>query len=549
MKRKTLIVVGILSLLVSCQNELPIDLAQPEITPIAEQQEEFVPSDEMIQLGRKLENPYSLENMRRALKQLPAESRSGFSAEDIQPTHLYVKFKPKNVDELDTMLWSDSTLHFYDYPLDYEQISGGCHYHDPSLPEGVPTYYYVSIPVGHPIPEVCEYEILEELYIPDELTDYTRTLSPAFINAIVKKSFELTGNEYECDAVATRSDGQTRASYTYSGTIRAWDNLIGDYVPVPGALIKCTYWFTTVTAVTNTNGYYTMTRESQNKYHYVLHWERDNKYDIRDGEILQAKTNGPTQTAGWSLDIGTGTPNNLSFATITRAAYRYFYGNTGGIDRQVPPSTGDLKICYKNQYKDGVQGDFFGAPTMELSGDIWIYGKTSETSYATTQLIYSTAVHEMGHANEYSVKTVASYHLTDDFIHESWAEFIQAYLTYIEYGELGKYSMTTTLFDDYCSVYQIGIERAWYWSSTFSSDYSSLFIDLYDDFNQRDVRNNNIYPNDNIVGYSPSTLNAIVNTSATLSNVRTNLKANKPTGVTDAMIDELIDFYNAYKPE
>lgn len=99
-EKKTLIVVGILSLLVSCQNELPIDLAQLEITPIAEQQEEFVPSDEMIQLGRKLENPYSFENMRRTFDLLPAESRGGFSAEDIQPTHLYVKFKPKNVDEL-----------------------------------------------------------------------------------------------------------------------------------------------------------------------------------------------------------------------------------------------------------------------------------------------------------------------------------------------------------------------------------------------------------------------------------------------------------------
>ena len=265
MKRKTLIVVGILSLIVSCQNELPIDLAQPEVPPIAEQQEEFVPSDGMMQLGRKLENPYSLENMRRALNLLPAESRSGFSVEDIQPTHLYVKFKPKNVDELDAMLWSDSSLDFYDHPLDYEVVSSGRYYHDPSLPEGVPTYYYVSIPVGHPIPEVCEYEILEELYIPDELTDYTRTLSPSFINAIVKKSFELTGNEYECDAVATRSDGTTRASYSFGGQIRVYDSWIGEYVPVAGAKIKCKNWYSTKSAYTDENGEYLIVRNSLNR--------------------------------------------------------------------------------------------------------------------------------------------------------------------------------------------------------------------------------------------------------------------------------------------
>ena len=101
MKRKRLFLVASIALLLaSCQNELPIDLVQPDFAQIAEQQEEFVPSDGMIQLGRRLENPYSLENMCKALDLLPAESRSGFSAEDIQPTLLYVKFNPKMIDDM-----------------------------------------------------------------------------------------------------------------------------------------------------------------------------------------------------------------------------------------------------------------------------------------------------------------------------------------------------------------------------------------------------------------------------------------------------------------
>lgn len=547
MKRKRLfLVASIALLLVSCQNELPIDLVQPDFTQIAEQQEEFVPSDGMIQLGRKLENPYSLENMRKALDLLPTESRSGFSAEDIQPTHLYVKFKPKNVDELDAMLWSDSSLDFYDHPLDYEVVSGGRYYHDPSLPEGVPTYYYVSIPVGHPIPEVCEYEILEELYIPDELTDYTRSLSPAFINAIVKKSFELTGNEYECDAVATRSDGVTRASYTYSGTIRAWDDIMGDYVPVAGALIKCTYWFTTVKAITNTNGFYTMTRESQNKYQYYIYWERDNKYDIRDGELFQAKTEGPKQTAGWSIDIGTSKPEDLNFATINRAAYRYFYGYTGGLFQLEPPSTGDLKICYKHDSGDS-GGLFVGVPSFEIFGDIWIWGKYSDGSLKPTDLIFSISAHEMGHASHYNDSTVAEFAFLDLFITESWARFVQAYLTFIEYNELGNPFAST--FENYCNYIGSGVTTTLLWPMYLAEnedleDYSPLFIDLHDNYNQRIEKNNTSMPADNITGYHPSVLNYIVVDIGNTSELRAKVKKFKPVGVTDAMIDDMFNYYN-----
>lgn len=547
MKRKRLFLVASIALLLaSCQNELPIDLVQPDITPIVEQQEEFVPSDGMIQLGKKLENPYSLENMRKALELLPAESRSGFSAEDIQPTHLYVKFKPKNVDELDAMLWSDSSLDFYDHPLDYEQVSGGRYYHNPSLPEGVPTYYYVSIPVGHPIPEVCEYEILEELYIPDELTDYTRSLSPAFINAIVKKSFEITGNEYECDAVATRSDGVTRASYTYSGTIRAWDDLMNTYIAVPGALIKCTRWFTTVKAVTNTEGKYSMTRESQNQYNYNIYWERDNQYDIRDGEYDQAKTEGPKQTAGWSLDIGSSLPKDLNFATITRAAYRYFYGNTGGLNHATPMDTGDLKICYMHEVpEDGIYGYFDNSISFEITGDIFIYGKYSSGELLSSNLIFTAASHEMGHSTQCAAMTRSDYIKVDRFLRESWASFVQSLLFYIEYGELGLYNMNSLSYGTFCYQYRYKniLQNIIIWPlGDEEIIYSSYFIDLYDNYNQCISIRSDLY-DDVVSGYSASVLNAMVNSCYNLEDTRVYLKANKPSGVTDGMIDSMVNYY------
>ena len=85
----------------------------------------------------------------------------------IETTHYYVKFKPKNEDELN-LLKQDRTLELYDYPLDYEIIEGQEVYHDPEIPDTMPTYQYCAVPVNYNFPNV-EYEILEELFIPEEL--------------------------------------------------------------------------------------------------------------------------------------------------------------------------------------------------------------------------------------------------------------------------------------------------------------------------------------------------------------------------------------------
>ncbi|MCF6361519.1 MAG: hypothetical protein L3J29_12255, partial [Cyclobacteriaceae bacterium] len=74
-----------------------------------------------IVLGKQLENPYTVENMKIAHANLTKNGRSGAN---IRTTHLYLKFNPQNEEELD-LLKADTTLEWYDYPLDYEMISGG----------------------------------------------------------------------------------------------------------------------------------------------------------------------------------------------------------------------------------------------------------------------------------------------------------------------------------------------------------------------------------------------------------------------------------------
>src|SRR5690606_3324228 len=108
------------------------------------------------------------------------------------------RFIPKTEDEL-TLLKADSTLVLYDIPLDFEITESGDFYHDPEIPEEQPTYQYASVPLGHTLPKDIEYELLEELFVPDEDFDTIASSESKFaskevIYKLVDESLRLTGN-------------------------------------------------------------------------------------------------------------------------------------------------------------------------------------------------------------------------------------------------------------------------------------------------------------------------------------------------------------------
>ena len=120
-------------------------------------------------LGNKLENPYSIENMQRALDILSEKSEYKSNIQ-LSPSHLYIKFKPENYAEY-SILKADSNLILYDYPLDFEIIQLGEFYHDPAIPLDKPTYLYCAVKIDQKLPKV-NYDILAHLFIPDEDDDF-----------------------------------------------------------------------------------------------------------------------------------------------------------------------------------------------------------------------------------------------------------------------------------------------------------------------------------------------------------------------------------------
>lgn len=156
----------------------------------------------MTKLGKQLENPYSVVNMKKALESLNSSNSNGRTSGEkleINATHLYIKYIPKSKEELD-ILARDSTLILYDYPLDYEIDQAGDFYHDPDVPLDQPTPQYCAVEVDYTFPSGVEYEVLEELFIPDDYSDNSQgrhssvDATDEVIASLVYEALKITNN-------------------------------------------------------------------------------------------------------------------------------------------------------------------------------------------------------------------------------------------------------------------------------------------------------------------------------------------------------------------
>ncbi len=512
--------------LLSCQKEDNLDNVQ-----IDDFESIDVLSDKTL-LGKQLENPYSVENMKRALSELKSSNTLKSSSLDedfeIETTHLYVRFLPKNEEELD-LLKQDTLLHFYDYPLDYEIISPGICYHDPTLPDTVITWQYTVVSPDYDFPKV-KHEILSELFLIEEKDDDSNlksaTVNIPFWDMLEDKALEITGNLVETNI----SGAVLKASkWRPAGTITVYDDIIGGNIPLVGAMVRARRWFTTHKGYTDNSGNFSCDGRFRRDANYNIKWER-NYWDIRSGTWGQALYNGPKKRGNWNLAITSG--KSLHYATIHRAAYRHFYGNNLGMYRPYGAANGRWKICY---YDKNGTGDFWGnIGGSGLLPDIRIYGNSGSSKSVSD--VFRTTAHELGHAAHCANMGNIQFWQVSKIIYESWADAVEWALTNQEYDELGAIYSS--------SVVNNLNKQSWPYAGN-SKGYTSLFIDLVDNYNQS-TRNttSRTYPNDNVTGYTMSNLSRnIVPKSYGLSSLKSKLKANKPSGVTDTQIDELFIRY------
>lgn len=487
-----------------------------------------------IQLGRKVDSPLLLRNMQRAADTLASRTqlRHGVT---LSATHYYVRFLPTDSTEYERLV-AEKSLDFTPYPLDYE-VSEGDYYHDATLPAEAITWQYTTVSADYDLDKLnVHYEKLEDLYILDEDLEAE--------DVIVGSNDGLrSGTSISWKDLVTESAIQTghlgrqslRAQWTPSATIMAYDDLLGKYIPLQGVKVRIRYFaFLKAYHYTDQNGYVSFGGKNTS-VEYSIEWERE-MWDIRDGGT-QAYYHGPEQKSAWNLKIGSGTPKSLHISAIHRALQKYYYGDICGLTR---PSK-DLKISYEEGWASKpVKGSTYPAVVRtwsEIFSAIKIYGKRHSTQETyKSHDVFSTTLHELTHASHACRMDKNTYDNVDHTIKESWASAIQWYLSLDEYKKLGAKDFELNYKDDWLDLQEWGL------LSTENIEYTPLFIDLYDSFNQS--KRGEDKPNDNISGYRFKTIDQELKSLQKFTDVESFVIANKPDNVSLSQINL---FFNIFK--
>ena len=140
-----------------------------------------------IKLGEQLENPYSLESMQTALDSMKlalasqnTNGRIARTAEDIviETTDFYVRFLPRDSTQREAMT-DDTTMVYYDHPLDYEIEQEGDVYVDSTWTIEEQPWLYTVVKPDYQFPDTIQHELLAELFIPENHPDFVEPDSVA----------------------------------------------------------------------------------------------------------------------------------------------------------------------------------------------------------------------------------------------------------------------------------------------------------------------------------------------------------------------------------
>lgn len=437
--KKLLILLFITTVLFSCSDQDITKIEDGSVlkTNFAETMRTFA-GDSLI-----LENPYSLENMRLALNTIKNKDKSSsyLSAENFQinASHLYIKFKPRNEEE-EGLLKADSTMYLFDYRLDVEYKSSFLE-NRPVTGDSIPEYY-TAIPIDKALPNV-PYETLEQLYIPEQdiyfantqeiekylINDKINNKTDLF-NHLIFNAFVQTNNEDEVlepGSTATQRWFFGRR-WTPKGTIRIWDDLYKE-IPLEGAKILMRQWFTVDSGITGANGYF-QTGTVRGHARYILQWER-HQYSIRSGSGGQAELRGPNlKNQDWNHTITNGTHDEY-YGHIHRAAHHYYYKDIQQLNR--PHQNGfwrpQMKIAAKYEPNGQINGIHYSLVLNPFGffNNIKIFNP-----HFQSWRIYATTIHELTHSAHFTANKL-KFILTHDKVKESWARGVQGVLTRMVY--------------------------------------------------------------------------------------------------------------------
>lgn len=471
MKTYTYLLFCLCLLLAGCQL-LPEEENTPAVVPERATMQDRGP-------GRKLQNPYSVTNMRRAQANVRArmspQERGNAQALIIQATHLYVRFLPADSLEMERLLYEED-LELFTYPLDYQlDYEGEFYYHDPTIPDDRPTWQYTVVPVGYAFPDI-QVETLEELYLLEEGTYANASTLPqaatddCYNKTVLNESFRITNNHDEvvatddCVGGGTGGSGGTgggsgtgggegsNCSTCPRGRILV-ENIVNGpividgrrYDGVPDVKVRARKWFNIQRAYTDTNGGFLIdhTFGGNREVHMSIVYKNDNAF-IKPATIGfgPAMVNGPKTSAYWEYRSNTGRESYL-WGAIMRGVFDYHYVYAPMFDIGRPAQKLKIKACSNNDC--GLATMLHQDPPIGGVGK-WLFSDIRIGSRDDFfQSIYATTIHELGHAAHYEIAgdwndtQNAAMAFTSQLVAEAWASGINDQTYSIKFPGLNQY--------------------------------------------------------------------------------------------------------------
>ncbi len=420
-----------------------------------------IPHDQIV-LGERLQNPYTTENIGRALKSLyPTKA----DRVEVEPTNLYVRFLP--ADEAEFEVLKDMVADLMDHPLDFDVVREGDWYHDPQIEEGKVTWQYAVVPQDFEFPDI-HYEIIDECYIAEN-DPATRTDGINW-EEVEMESYRLTGNGDMIQTVQTKSDAKVAPSGRM--TIVDEDYCGGKPIGIAGVQVSCNSFVKFARAYTDRDGYYKMDKTFSSKLRYRLVFKNEKGFSIGFNLILvpaSVSTLGKSEPSGINMTVTKDSDGKLfRRSVVNNAAYDYI-SRCAKEDMNLTPPPSDLRIWIFNFLECSSAVMLHHGAVLESKMVSSFLGKATEIlAYFMPDLtigtkgaddyksIYSSTSHELAHSShfakvgtdywdEYIYYIVESYIKTGGM---TYGEGIGERAGYCEVGEMWAYYLESKIYKE-----------------------------------------------------------------------------------------------------
>ena len=323
-------------------------------------------------------------------------------------------------------------------------------------------------------------------------------------------------------------------------TFEVFDSTLNKYIPIPCVRVRIQTSKTKVEqGYTDRNGVYQCTlnyRRDVETPVITLMWEHKQFFISINEQVPQ-----------YTFNMNTGHNPVQSYnikeqphTTIFMAA-SYWFENAGehGLSSSCG-SSGKVRIYDHTRGESELNGRFFVNDRGKTRIHIYRGNRASH-------LIFCTTAHEMGHGSMFAHKGRSKFSDTGKMIKESWARFTGWYLTNLAYKGWG-YTKSSDLGDN-----------AQDWESTWDKKdrwYSPLFIDLFDDSNQRaKFKKDNpgdqgyvCFPDDIIKNVPVMTIQYLAFNSYALKSFKERASYFFGRDYTKAQFDQFMSVYDEYWP-